>query len=633
MADMYFDVDAALSEVPVNLMPLLDDTDFKTRETAVAYNAAGMDLVWNFVTSAGAFTQTAVTPTTGGNYDWTHQGDGMYTIEIPASGGASINNDTEGYGWFTGVATGVLPWRGPVIGFRAAALNDALLDGGDLLDVSVTQWSGTAVATPDTAGYPKVTIKSGTGTGEVTLSSGEVTPTAASKTGYRLSATGVDDILDEALSGHVAAGSVGAALYTIRSGTAQAGASTTITLDASASAVDDFYNNQVIYIVSGTGVGQGRIIEDYNGTTKVATVSSWGTNPSSDSVFVIRPFGSIPGASAPTAAEVADAVWDEAMADHRAEGSFGTMLQGSHSGTAQAGAANSITLDSSGSSSTTDFYKYAVVEIVSGTGIGQSRQITAYNGTSKVATVDPAWTTAPDATSNYVIKGLGIDAATTSQIADAVWDEARAGHITAGTFGEYVLADAVRISGSTTAADGLENAVAGTTPMPSNVTQWNSAAIATPDTAGYPKVTIKDGTGTGEIALTSGAIDSVTTVTTVSGNVNGSVGSVTGAVGSVTGNVGGNVVGTIGGLDATARSHVNAEVVDALITDTYAEPSSVPAATSSIKDKINWIFAMSRNKLTQTASAQTLRNDADNASIGAASTSDDGTTFTRGEWS
>lgn len=128
MPDIWMDVDTALTEVPVNLMPLIDDTDFKTRETAVAYNAAGMDLVWNFVTTAGAFTQTAVTPTTAGNYDWTHQGDGIYTIEIPASGGASINNDTEGFGWFSGLVTGVLPFRGPVIGLRAAGLNDLLID-------------------------------------------------------------------------------------------------------------------------------------------------------------------------------------------------------------------------------------------------------------------------------------------------------------------------------------------------------------------------------------------------------------------------------------------------------------------------------------------------------------------------
>lgn len=129
MADIYFDVDVALAEVPVNKVPLIDDTDFKSIEGAVAYNAGGMALRWHFVTSAGAYTVTSVTPTTGGDYDWTDQGDsGVYTIEIPASGGASINNDTEGYGWFTGVATGVLPWTSPIYGFRAAAINDVFMD-------------------------------------------------------------------------------------------------------------------------------------------------------------------------------------------------------------------------------------------------------------------------------------------------------------------------------------------------------------------------------------------------------------------------------------------------------------------------------------------------------------------------
>ncbi len=137
MVDIWMDVDTAISEAPVNIVSLIDDTDFKTREETVVYNQAGMDLVWNFVTTAGAFTQTAVTPTTSGDYDWTNQLNGMYSIEIPASGGASINNDTEGHGWFTGFATGILPWRGPIIGFRAAALNNALIDGGDTLDVNL----------------------------------------------------------------------------------------------------------------------------------------------------------------------------------------------------------------------------------------------------------------------------------------------------------------------------------------------------------------------------------------------------------------------------------------------------------------------------------------------------------------
>lgn len=124
---IYLDVDLAIT-VPVNVVALTDDTDFKTRETGITYDQAGMDLVWNFITSAGVITQTAVTPTTAGVYDWSHVGDAMYKIEIPASGGASINNDTEGYGYFTGICTGVLAWRGPTIGFRAAGLNNLLLD-------------------------------------------------------------------------------------------------------------------------------------------------------------------------------------------------------------------------------------------------------------------------------------------------------------------------------------------------------------------------------------------------------------------------------------------------------------------------------------------------------------------------
>lgn len=147
MPDIYMDVDVALAEVPVNILPLIDDGDFKTIEGAVAFNAAGMALFWHFVTPAGAYTVTAVTPTSGGDYDWTDQGSaGIYTIEIPASGGASINNDTEGFGWFTGVATGVLPWRGPVIGFRAAGLNDKLIESA----YSTTRGLG-GTALPDAA--------------------------------------------------------------------------------------------------------------------------------------------------------------------------------------------------------------------------------------------------------------------------------------------------------------------------------------------------------------------------------------------------------------------------------------------------------------------------------------------------
>ncbi len=130
----------------------------------------------------------------------------------------------------------------------------------------------------------------------------------------------------------------------------------------------------------------------------------------------------------------------------------------------------------------------------------------------------------------------------------------------------------------------------------------------------------------------SNAATTVAITGNITGNVSGSVGSVTGAVGSVTGNVGGNVTGSVGSLAAQAKADVNAEVVDALATDTYAEPGSVPAATASIEDKIGWLFMLARNARTTTASADKVRNDANSSDVATAALSDDGTTFTRGEY-
>lgn len=74
----------------------------------------------------------------------------------------------------------------------------------------------------------------------------------------------------------------------VRSNTAQAGGASTITLDAGASASDDQYNGWAIKITGGTGAGQTRMISDYVGSTKVATVASaWTTQPDNTSTFTI----------------------------------------------------------------------------------------------------------------------------------------------------------------------------------------------------------------------------------------------------------------------------------------------------------------------------------------------------------
>lgn len=61
--------------------------------------------------------------------------------------------------------------------------------------------------------------------------------------------------------------------------------------------------------------------------------------------------------------------------------------------------------------------------------------------------------------------------------------------------------------------------------------------------------------------------------------------------------------------------------------------SSVPTITDTLLNALGWIFAQSRNKITETASTQLVRNDADSGTIGTSTVSDDGTTFTRGKFS
>jgi hypothetical protein len=72
------------------------------------------------------------------------------------------------------------------------------------------------------------------------------------------------------------------------SGAAQAGTSTTITLKSTSSATDDIYNGMYVTITSGPGAGQIRVIEDYVGSTKVATITpAWTTAPTSASNYSI----------------------------------------------------------------------------------------------------------------------------------------------------------------------------------------------------------------------------------------------------------------------------------------------------------------------------------------------------------
>lgn len=215
------------------------------------------------------------------------------------------------------------------------------------------------------------------------------------------------------------------------------------------------------------------------------------------------------------------------------------------------------------------------------------------------ATADYATATA-GALVKEIADNAGGSALTAAAIADAVWDEAQADHVAAGSFGVTaseiadILVDTAEIGAAgagltdiTLNAASVDliwdeptsgHATAGTTGKAltdagSAGDPWSTALPGAygAGTAGYivgtdiPAILVDTaeigaaGAGLTNINLPNQTMDITGNIT---GNLSGSVGSVTGAVGSVTGNVGGNVVGSVASV--TAAVGITAAAVDAI---------------------------------------------------------------------
>lgn len=244
----------------VTVGPFLDKTDGITPETALTVTNCKLTLM---IDASGVPTLTLDTNPTasGGSNDMIHvSGDdaGFYDLELTASNlntlGRAVlaltdaNNHCPVFHEFM-----ILP----------AMIYDSMVLGTDRLDTNVTHINDTAQTAGDAV-----------------------------------------DKLDSALATLAAILSLVGSIFT-HDGTAQSGGSSTITLDTGASSVDDYYNYQMVSIVSGTGVGQARQIADYAGSSRIVTVDrAWATTPNNTSVFVITPADKF----ASTAIEIADAV-------------------------------------------------------------------------------------------------------------------------------------------------------------------------------------------------------------------------------------------------------------------------------------------------------------------------------------
>ena len=259
-----------------------------------------------------------------------------------------------------------------------------------------------------------------------------------------LTAAAVDLVWDEVLTGgtHNVQNSAGKRLrkidaaFEVHSGTAQAGTSTTITLDTGASSTDEIYDGDRCVIVDGTGAEEHGLIKSYNGTTKVATMSKpWVITPDATSEFTLSPAdvdvelwndNTVSGNGDWAAmqsdldiitdtdgvvigADAVDLIWDEVLtgATHNVTNSAGKRLRTLAGtiftdGTAQAGGTNSIQL-ASGAISVDGLYSRAKVIITAGTGVGQEVIITDSVASTDTVSTTPDWLVQPDATSEYNI--------------------------------------------------------------------------------------------------------------------------------------------------------------------------------------------------------------------------------------
>jgi hypothetical protein len=133
----YLPVDTA---VFILVGPIVDDTDFKSRES-LAFDAAGInvDLVKTSVT--GEPTSTDLTLAESGDNKFGSLSNGRHYVHITAA-----QNNTEGQLQIDGIATGVLPFMSALFDVVPVAVYNSLVKGTDNLEVDAVAISGDGTA-------------------------------------------------------------------------------------------------------------------------------------------------------------------------------------------------------------------------------------------------------------------------------------------------------------------------------------------------------------------------------------------------------------------------------------------------------------------------------------------------------
>lgn len=375
----------------------------------------------------------------------------------------------------------------------------------------------------------------------------------------------------------------------LRAGTAQAGANSTVTLDASASAIDDYYVGCYVNITNDTpsgALGQARVIVDYVGSTKVATIEgTWGTNPSSSSTFEI-----LLTAESQFRQSNLSAILGTAVSTPATAGILDVNVKNIDNDAASA--SGTVTFPNATIASTTN---------ITGGTVTTATNVTTVNGlaasvitaTSIAADAITDAKVASDVTIASVTGAVGSVTGLTAATVHADLDDIQARLPAALTAGGNMKSDVLAISSDATAADNAEAFFDGT---------------------GYA--------GTGNVIPTVTTTTTATNVTTVNGLAANTLTASALAADAVT--------EIQAGLSTVTTAQVKAEVLDVLNVDTFAEPTGAPAATTTLAGKIGRIYQALRNKATVTSSSKAFFSDA-GASLWTKGLSDNGTTYTEDE--
>lgn len=162
-----------------------------------------------------------------------------------------------------------------------------------------------------------------------------------------------------------------------------------------------------------------------------------------------------------------------------------------------------------------------------------------------------------------------------------------------------------------------------------DVTYWNGTAVATPTTGGVPEVDVTHWLGTAAATPTVAGVPEVD-ITHIGGTA------VTAAAGipevKVASLATGSITAAAIATDAIDADALAADAVTEIWNKAMSDLAAVPGATASALAALNWLFELARNKLTQTATTGTVLKDDGSTALATTTVSDDGVTFTRGEW-